>query len=136
MGLRNSSTAIGEEGGVYRAHGGAVESAAGRESVAPRRGADGVALGARPRLGVAARVLLGVIRIYQLTFSPFGASPCKFYPTCSHYGAGAIRAHGARRGAWLALRRVLRCHPFSPGGFDPVPDAGVEESESQRGERP
>ena len=123
MGLRNSSTAIGEGGGVCRAHGGAIEPAAGRESIAPR-------------LGVATRVLLGVIRVYQLTLSPLAPSACKFYPTCSHYGADAIRAHGARRGSWLALRRLLRCHPFTAGGFDPVPEAGAELSVSQSGDRP
>ena len=123
MGLRNSSTAIGEAGGVCRANGGAVEPAARAESV-----------GSRP--GIAARVLLGAIRLYQITLSPLAPSACKFYPTCSHYGAEAIRAHGARLGSWLALRRLLRCHPFTAGGFDPVPEPADENMLQQRGERP
>ncbi len=48
-------------------------------------------------------------------------SACKFYPSCSRYAYEAIETHGARRGSWLALRRLLRCRPFSPGGIDPVP---------------
>jgi putative membrane protein insertion efficiency factor len=62
------------------------------------------------------------IRGYQLTFSrlvPPGT--CRFYPTCSRYGYEAIERHGILRGGWLALRRVCRCHPFNPGGYDPVP---------------
>jgi len=81
-------------------------------------------------------VLLGLIRFYQLTLSPLAPSACKFYPTCSHYGADAIRAHGARRGSWLALRRLLCCHPFTAGGFDPVPDAGADRIKWRSGGRP
>ena len=128
MGLRNSSTAFGEASGVYRAGGGAVEPAARIEPVGSQNGA------AVP--GAIARVLLGAIRLYQLTLSPLAPSACKFYPTCSHYGADAIRTHGARRGAWLALRRLLRCHPFSPGGFDPVPEFKAEPLVPRSGERP
>jgi putative membrane protein insertion efficiency factor len=51
-------------------------------------------------------------------------SACKFYPSCSHYASEALRIHGARRGSWLALRRLSRCHPFTPGGVDLVPAAG------------
>jgi len=70
----------------------------------------------------AARVLLFAVRVYQSFFSALMPSACKFYPSCSHYAAEAVRVHGARRGSWLALRRVLRCHPFSRGGVDFVPD--------------
>ncbi|HMK08034.1 MAG TPA: membrane protein insertion efficiency factor YidD [Anaerolineales bacterium] len=66
--------------------------------------------------------LLAVIRLYQLTFSrlmPQGS--CRFYPTCSHYGYQAIYRHGVFKGGWLATWRVLRCQPFSRGGYDPVP---------------
>jgi hypothetical protein len=71
----------------------------------------------------AARVLLFAVRVYQAFFSALMPSACKFYPSCSHYAAEALRIHGARRGAWLALRRISRCHPFTPGGVDLVPDA-------------
>ena len=71
----------------------------------------------------AARALLFAVRVYQTFFSAMMPSACKFYPSCSHYAAEALRIHGARRGSWLALRRVLRCHPFTRGGVDLVPDA-------------
>ena len=71
-------------------------------------------------------LLLAALRFYQGCLSPLMPSACKFYPSCSRYAYRAIEAHGPRRGAWLALRRLLRCRPFSPGGFDPVPHAGPE----------
>jgi len=55
-------------------------------------------------------------------FSSLLPSACKFHPSCSRYAYQAIALHGARRGAWLALKRLLRCRPFSPGGYDPVPE--------------
>ena len=64
--------------------------------------------------------LLG-IRAYQLFLSPLLPSACRYYPTCSEYAAEAITKHGAWRGGWMAVRRIGRCHPFHPGGFDPVP---------------
>ena len=70
-----------------------------------------------------ARALLFLVRVYQSFFSGLMPSACKFYPTCSHYAAEALHMHGARRGSWLALKRVLRCHPFTRGGVDLVPDA-------------
>lgn len=66
-------------------------------------------------------LLLMLIRIYQKTLSPFLPSGCRFYPTCSRYGYGAIEKYGAVKGGWLAIKRVARCHPFNPGGYDPVP---------------
>ena len=69
------------------------------------------------------RAALAVIRLYQLTLSPFIGRQCRFHPTCSHYAAEAIANFGVVRGSWLALRRLFRCHPFHPGGFDPVPPA-------------
>src|ERR1700693_3920277 len=74
-------------------------------------------------LSLAARGLLFAVRVYQAFFSALMPSACKFYPSCSHYAAEAVRIHGARRGSWLALRRVSRCHPFTRGGLDLVPDA-------------
>jgi len=74
-------------------------------------------------MSLAARLLLFAVRVYQTFFSALMPSACKFYPSCSHYAAEAVRIHGARRGSWLALRRVSRCHPFTRGGVDLVPDA-------------
>ncbi|MBF0429360.1 MAG: membrane protein insertion efficiency factor YidD [Magnetococcales bacterium] len=67
------------------------------------------------------RLLLGIIRLYQLLISPVLPSSCRFYPSCSHYAADAVTRHGSAKGGWLALRRLGKCHPFHPGGFDPVP---------------
>jgi len=75
-------------------------------------------------MSLAARALLFAVRVYQAFFSALMPSACKFYPSCSHYAAEAVQIHGARRGSWLALRRVLRCHPFTRGGVDLVPGAG------------
>jgi uncharacterized protein len=66
--------------------------------------------------------LVGLIRLYQLTLSPLLPRACRFYPSCSQYAIDAIRAHGALRGAWLALARLARCHPWHPGGVDFVPE--------------
>jgi putative membrane protein insertion efficiency factor len=66
-------------------------------------------------------VLKFLIRVYQLALSPLLGPSCRFYPSCSQYGLEAIEAHGALRGSWLTARRICRCHPFHPGGFDPVP---------------
>jgi len=63
-----------------------------------------------------------LIRVYQWTISPMLGARCRFYPSCSCYAHTAIERHGPVRGSWLALRRVLRCHPFNEGGYDPVPD--------------
>ena len=67
------------------------------------------------------RVLLWIIRFYQLTISSITPPSCRFYPSCSHYGYEAIEKYGAIKGSWMATKRVCRCHPFNPGGFDPVP---------------
>ena len=67
------------------------------------------------------RVLIGGIRFYQRALSPLKPPTCRFAPTCSAYAVEAIQRYGAGRGSWLALRRILRCHPFHEGGFDPVP---------------
>ena len=66
-------------------------------------------------------VLMGLIRMYQLTLSRALPPSCRFSPSCSHYGYEAIEKYGALKGSWMAVKRVSRCHPFHPGGYDPVP---------------
>jgi uncharacterized protein len=68
------------------------------------------------------QILLWIIRAYQLLVSPWLGPRCRFYPSCSCYAHTAIERYGAVQGAWLGLRRLLRCHPFNDGGYDPVPD--------------
>jgi len=70
-----------------------------------------------------ARMLIVLVRGYQLLISPMLGPRCRFHPTCSQYAIEALRVHGAIRGSWLALRRLLRCHPLHAGGHDPVPSA-------------
>ncbi|MDD5544926.1 MAG: membrane protein insertion efficiency factor YidD [Acidobacteriia bacterium] len=65
-------------------------------------------------------VLLTIIKFYQRFLSPWLLPSCRFYPSCSAYAAEAIDKHGAARGSWLSIWRLLRCHPFTAGGFDPV----------------
>jgi len=67
-------------------------------------------------------VLIALIRGYQWFISPLLGNHCRFYPSCSEYAREAIERHGAVRGVWLAIRRVARCHPWHPGGVDPVPE--------------
>jgi hypothetical protein len=69
----------------------------------------------------AARLLLALVEAYRVALSPLLGGHCRFWPSCSAYAEEAIRKHGAGRGAALALRRLLRCHPFHAGGVDPVP---------------
>ncbi len=71
--------------------------------------------------GAVASLLAGLIRAYQLAFSWLFAGSCRFTPSCSQYAREAVLRHGAVRGGWLAVKRIARCHPFRPGGFDPVP---------------
>lgn len=67
--------------------------------------------------------LRALVRVYQWTLSPFIGNQCRFHPTCSNYALEALRQHGAIHGSWLALRRLAKCHPFHPGGFDAVPES-------------
>ncbi len=73
------------------------------------------------RLGIVARLLIAFLEIFHCWLSPMLGAACRFEPSCSRYGAEAIRQYGAMRGSWLTLKRLARCHPFDEGGFDPVP---------------
>jgi putative membrane protein insertion efficiency factor len=91
----------------------------------PPVAADSAAAATTPRSDARgiARALVGAIRVYQRLVSPLLGPRCRFAPTCSAYAVEALGRHGAGRGSWLALRRIARCHPFNPGGHDPVPPA-------------
>jgi hypothetical protein len=67
-------------------------------------------------------ILLAIIRFYQYAISPFLAPSCRYTPTCSCYASEAVQNHGALRGGYLAVKRILRCHPWHEGGYDPVPE--------------
>ena len=66
-------------------------------------------------------VLIALIKVYKAVLSPVFAGSCRFYPSCSQYAIEALEKYGAIRGSWMALKRIARCNPFHPGGFDPVP---------------
>ena len=66
-------------------------------------------------------LLIGLLRIYRYAISPLLGRNCRFHPSCSEYAVEAVERHGAWHGGWLAIKRVGRCHPFHPGGYDPVP---------------
>ncbi|GEK74152.1 MULTISPECIES: membrane protein insertion efficiency factor YidD [Halomonas] len=70
--------------------------------------------------------LLGLVRAYQLILSPLLGPRCRYWPSCSHYTAEALKVHGPLQGGWLGLRRLLRCHPGAEGGIDPVPGGPSE----------
>ncbi|MEO7497737.1 MAG: membrane protein insertion efficiency factor YidD [Massilia sp.] len=74
------------------------------------------------------RLLVALLRGYQIFISPMLGQNCRFYPSCSSYAIEALHTHGAGRGSLLVLRRVCRCHPFNPGGLDPVPPANDKHS--------
>src|SRR5690554_4892603 len=79
------------------------------------------------RNGLMRKILLLPIRFYQYAISPLMASHCRHYPTCSQYAVEAITHHGALKGLFLAIKRLLRCHPWAEGGYDPVP--GISQAE-------
>jgi uncharacterized protein len=136
MGHCDSSTQLSRHSGVLRAAGGAVETdaclrvadAAGiaretsRVKPLPLTAHGSTAVHAKAK-SFGAWWLLAFVQFYKIFFSPFLGGACKFYPSCSNYAQQAIELHGARRGVWLALKRLGRCRPFTKGGFDPVPDA-------------
>jgi len=72
------------------------------------------------------------IVFYRRFISPLKPPVCRFYPTCSQYALEAVEVHGPVRGLWLALRRILKCHPFHPGGYDPVPPPGTKKPADKR----
>ena len=86
------------------------------------QGGAGFGAGAR-RASAPALLLIGLISFYRKLISPLLGARCRFYPSCSAYALEAVRVHGAGRGSWLAMRRLGKCHPFHPGGLDPVPPA-------------
>ena len=71
-------------------------------------------------VSLAARPLVILVRLYQVSLGPLMGGHCRFSPTCSQYAIDALTAHGAMRGSWLTVRRISRCHPFGGGGYDPV----------------
>ncbi|MBM4290666.1 MAG: membrane protein insertion efficiency factor YidD [Deltaproteobacteria bacterium] len=93
---------------------------------APRRGAHHCAHHGRPPLTLAARALSAPIHAYRRYISPLKPPSCRFAPTCSQYALDAYREWGALKGTWLTLARLARCHPWHPGGHDPVPPARTD----------
>jgi uncharacterized protein len=85
------------------------------------------------RKSAGVRVLVLLVRGYQVLISPLLPPSCRFYPSCSAYALEAVQVHGALRGSWLAVRRLSRCHPFHAGGLDPVPPARSRGSASGAG---
>lgn len=77
-------------------------------------------------------LLLLLLRAYQLGISPFLGQNCRFYPTCSTYAVEAINEHGAVKGSFLAAKRLCKCHPWHPGGLDPVPKSAAAQSAATR----
>ena len=123
MGHHSSPACLGGHVGISRADRGASRPAA-------RRVANGAATRDSSGKTLSVSLCLLAVRAYQAVLSPFLGGACRFYPSCSHYAREALDRHGARRGAWLSLRRLLRCQPFSAGGFDPVPpDAPARSAE-------
>lgn len=83
------------------------------------------------------RVLILVVRGYRTAISPFTPASCRYTPTCSAYAVEALERHGTMRGSWLAVRRILRCHPWGGAGYDPVPSIGAGEvGPDQAGRKP
>lgn len=75
---------------------------------------------------VLSTLLIGLVKFYQYFISPLLPPSCRYYPTCSAYMIEAIKVHGPLKGGWLGLKRLLRCHPLKPGGYDPVPSKPCE----------
>jgi hypothetical protein len=142
MGYRDSPAQLGRDSGIRSADAGTAKAAsfdspfgearevADSQQERSRVRALGQATGIGSRLKFAAAwLLLLLVRFYITFLSPFFGGACRFHPSCSNYAYEAIGRHGARRGFTLALKRLLRCRPFTKGGFDPVPDFGPSEVE-------
>lgn len=78
--------------------------------------------GTRPSVGIAAGIAIALVQLYRWTLSPVLGGRCRFYPSCSIYALRAFALHGLWRGGWLVIHRLLCCHPWHAGGFDPVPE--------------
>lgn len=76
------------------------------------------------------KIFINIIKFYQRFISPLKPPTCRFYPTCSSYSIEAIEVHGALKGSWMAIKRISKCHPMHPGGFDPVPPRKQKEGEN------
>jgi uncharacterized protein len=118
MGCGDTSAQHDGHGEVCAAGGGAVEAAAAR-------------VGDRKRHSLGAWVLLFGVRFYVMFLSPILGGACRFHPSCSNYAYEAVARHGAIRGTALTVKRLLRCQPFSKGGFDPVPEVIYKEDRMQ-----
>jgi uncharacterized protein len=118
MGCCDSPAQHGGHGGICAAGDGVVETTSSHSGV-------------KTGHSLSAWVLLIIVRFYVLFLSPIFGGACRFYPSCSNYAYEAIVRHGARRGAWLSVKRLLRCQPFCQGGFDPVPEIRYEQDALQ-----
>lgn len=82
-------------------------------------------------------LLIGLLRAYRFAISPLYGQVCRYHPSCSAYALQAVEVHGSLHGSWLAVRRLLRCHPWALGGYDPVPGTGGPDAHHDRdGEKP
>jgi putative membrane protein insertion efficiency factor len=144
MGHRDSSTQLSRHSGIFGVACGTVET----DAAARARGIARETSRVKPppsttitttsvhAKSIGAWCLLVFVHFYKIFFSPFLGGACKFYPSCSNYAQEAIELHGARRGAWLALKRLGRCRPFTKGGFDAVPEAEDSDATWLRSDAP
>jgi len=134
MGYCHSSAQFSGHGEIRAADSGFAEAVAAHRThgqLTPQESA--AHSGSRtPARSLGLWVLLAFLRFYIVFLSPFFGGACKFYPSCSNYAVEAVTKHGVRRGVALAVKRLLRCRPFTQGGFDPVPDAFDEPKRDER----